>query len=115
MSVQDVVNGLVEQVAAVTAHLERAFAEITAEVDSLKAAVESGGNVDFTGVDSALSQLSSIAEKLDAVVPDAVPEAPTADVDVDFSADVPDSDVPDADVSDADLGIDNSTDEDADA
>lgn len=82
MSNQAKLNAIATQVGAISTQVTRGLGEVTAKIDQLKNQAPEG--LDFSGLETVVSNLQVAAEALDSIVPDEIeseePETPEAPV-----------------------------------
>lgn len=96
MSVQDTLNNVAARLSSVSDQLARGLDEVRGKIAELENQVAAGGAADFTAVNAALEAVSSQAQALDNVVPEAVSvdetpvdETPVEPVDVPVDSETP--------------------------
>lgn len=74
MATQEEVNALTEKVAGVGTTLSRGLGEVQSEIQSLKDQLDAGSTIDLSALSAAVDGLVPVAESLDNVVAEVVPE-----------------------------------------
>ena len=72
MGLQDTVDSIAARLTNVSLQLAKGFDEVRSKIETLEAQVIAGETPDFSAVNAALDLVSSQAQALDDVVPDAV-------------------------------------------